>query len=816
MNKIISALTIFFFAVLQTNAQNFTKKWKEVYQLEQDGKTKSAFEKVTEIQKKARQQKNDKEQVKSFIYSSKFKNTLVEDSDTLFFKEIQEEINQSSEIGKAFLYQYYAINLIEYYNENYDIRFRPKMTDRNSNAISIWDKEKFEFEIQANFEKSYANKSLLSALKVVDFTEIITQVDHYFTDNNKTLYQFFIENEINESKDIENYEDDTLLSFNKNYFSDVETFINLDLNLIKDKRIKHFVQLYQLLEKTTFEKPSIFTLNRIKYFAENCENSMEKTNEMEKCKSYFKDSKLSLQMAFIQAQNLVSSANKTTGKDNNSKALSILNQIILDKTNPETYTNAFNLKENITAKSLDVQMKNEVYPNENLRAFINYKNIDSISISYYKINLNAINSFKNDSLVLAHMNNHKATKSYFKTLPKKEDYLNYSTEIILEPFEAGNYLVVIGTPKNNGNYTFSYNILKCNSLDYFNEEKNGIESFHFRDRKTGKPLENVFIRTDEKTYSSDERGRFSITQPTYNKGDNSYPITLIHEKDTISTSISYYRGYRYNTTDEDYTAKAQVYFDRAIYRPGQKMFYKGMLIQEKNFKTNVVPFVTVKVEIENANGEIVKTFDVQTNEFGSFSGEFDIPNNGITGRYEITIDEPDTYDKDTLYYNEEEEEHSFWDEVDFDSDYFYFSVEEYKRPTFEVTMDKMTTDWKLGDTIILKGKAIGLAGNTLSDASVKAKTSCTFRNENNVNKNNNQEYLTKTNTDGTFEIQISTKELSTNTGSYYYAHYVDIEVTDINGETRTTKQEVKLSNKLFVLSMILPNSVLKEEKKTSK
>ncbi len=139
----ISALTIFLFAVLQTNAQNFTKKWNEVYELDKDGKTKTALEKVTKIHKLALRQKNDIQQVKSFIYQSKLKNTVVENSETVFFTEIQEEINKSSEIGKAFLYQYYATKLTDFYGDNkYKIGRRPTMVDRDSKDVSVWDQEK--------------------------------------------------------------------------------------------------------------------------------------------------------------------------------------------------------------------------------------------------------------------------------------------------------------------------------------------------------------------------------------------------------------------------------------------------------------------------------------------------------------------------------------------------------------------------------------------------------------------------------------------------------------------------------------------------
>ncbi len=291
MNKIISAIVILFFTTLQINAQSFTKKWDEVYQLSLQGKTKTAFLKVTEIHKTALRQKNDIQQVKSFTYLLKLENTLVENSEINFFNEIQSEINKSSEIGKAFLYQYCAKKLKIYYEDDYKIKYRPKLIDSTTTNILLWDKEKFEFEIQANFEKSYANKTLLSNLKVVDFSELISQVDSYFIDTNKNLYQFFIENHIKEINNSDEGEYSNSYSnsyqYNANYFSNSETFINLDLSFIKNKNVRKTGELYQILEKTIVEKPSIFTINRIKYFDAISNNSVEKTLQIEKCKAYF-------------------------------------------------------------------------------------------------------------------------------------------------------------------------------------------------------------------------------------------------------------------------------------------------------------------------------------------------------------------------------------------------------------------------------------------------------------------------------------------------------------------------------------------------
>ncbi len=126
-------------------------------------------------------------------------------------------------------------------------------------------------------------------------------------------------------------------------------------------------------------------------------------------------------------------------------------------------------------------------------------------------------------------------------------------------------------------------------------------------------------------------------------------------------------------------AKTLLYLDRAIYRPGQKVHFKGVLLSHKNGKTKTVPNEFVEVYVEDPNSEEVATFRLKTNKFGSFNGEFLLPKSGITGKFSIYTEE------DT------EAETPFWEEILDEDTYMYneqyFSVEEYKRPTFEVAFD---------------------------------------------------------------------------------------------------------------------------------
>ena len=101
----------------------------------------------------------------------------------------------------------------------------------------------------------------------------------------------------------------------------------------------------------------------------------------------------------------------------------------------------------------------------------------------------------------------------------------------------------------------------------------------------------------------------------------------------------------------------------------------------------MLPGQYVSVYLDDVNGEEVGSMRLKTNAFGSFSGEFKLPASGLTGEY-------------TLYADEDDEDTSrFYDNLDdFIYDELEISVEEYKRPTFEVTFDPVKESFMLNDT----------------------------------------------------------------------------------------------------------------------
>ena len=161
----------------------------------------------------------------------------------------------------------------------------------------------------------------------------------------------------------------------------------------------------------------------------------------------------------------------------------------------------------------------------------------------------------------------------------------------------------------------------------------------------------------------------------------------------------------------------EFYLDRSIYRPGQTVYYKGIAIQKKQNTSSIVPKTALRIIIKNANYLEIKTLEVITNEFGSFSGEFVLPKTGLTGNFSIEATKP-TPVGNILLYNTIDKENTFWADANFEYSRQDFKVEDYKRPKFEVTFDPSNESYQVNEAITVNGNAKAFAGSNITDAKV--------------------------------------------------------------------------------------------------
>src|SRR5690606_36508168 len=226
-----------------------------------------------------------------------------------------------------------------------------------------------------------------------------------------------------------------------------------------------------------------------------------------------------------------------------------------------------------------------------------------------------------------------------------------------------------------------------------------------------------------------------------------------------------------------------VYLDRSIYRPGQTLYFKALAMQNKDGAKSVVPNIFLNITIYDANYDELKEFRLKTNKFGSVSGEFKLPSNILNGEFTIEVDED---------YDYEEDEHPFWDEIDdFETAEVEFSVEEYKRPRFEVTFDPVTENYVIGDTIKVKGNAKDLLGSNVTQAKVN------YSILRNIDYHNEDEILEGellTDNRGEFIIAFPAIPDTTYTkeNKPIFTYQISVNVTDINGETQSKKTTVNV------------------------
>ena len=821
-------------------SQDFKNEWREVIQFELDGKVKSASEVVDKIYKKAKRKDFDDQVIKCFFYQSKFLQVREENYQTIVIQNLKKEIKDSKGSKKALLKYIYAEIIEQFYKRNrYSIDLRTDLNYNNSDDFETWTKADFQKELDKTYADLLNDEEKLRQANINEFATIL-EISPYTDAKKLSVYDFLQEKAI--AYYFRNFRPSNNQIYNKLYprlIKNASEFVKLKTDTISNENLKNIIKLLQNAEKYTSKNYNydidVLQYNRMKRFYDFIIDKEIYFSELAAIESKTANAYLLQDIKVDFAQYYFSLTQKGSEKNYFPRVLTIIDTILNRRENPDAKAEAEILQEKILKKSITLNIPSHIYPNQNYRAFVNFRNVDTLKVSYYKIPLTVLKklednkneyryyqrkSFYRDSIVFNYIEKYNPVKSVLKILPHRTDHFEYSTEVLMDNLELGHYLLFFETENqyNNKQKGFAYKTIQVSNIDYVQQTDYNFDTFHVLNRKTGQPIEHANIRNDISSVKTNRNGKgsFGITsQINYSYSE------LIISKETDTLYNTYYKSNKNNFSDVDeFKAKSKVFFDRAIYRPGQKVFFKGYLFQNKNKVKSVVPHVSVHVIINDDNGDEVKSFDIQTNEFGSFTGEYDIPKNVLTGQFSITIEEPDDDEIDTKYYDKEEKAHSFWDNVDYD-DYqeFRFKVEEYKRPTFEITFDEIKENYTIGDSIFVKGNAKTLAGSNLTNANVAYSISKNISLKVGYYDDGDDTIIAETITDekGNFEIAFAAKTIDIDSDKIETINYIiEVTITDLNGETRVLKSRVLVGDKMLKLSCIVDSKLFQESKNTLK
>lgn len=812
-------LLVFLFLSTTLFAQQNDKKWDKVIAYENEGKVKSASEIVDKIYKKAIIDKDEVQMIKCFFYQSKYLQVVDENAQTKILNNLKSDIIRVSIPSQAILSLVYAKCLNDYFIRNdYKIRSRKNIVILNEDFLT-WTENNFTEQINLALKNSLENETTLKNTSLLKYEAIF---DYQTVEKFKTLNLLdytISENIAIYTQKLRSWEiqKNNFAPYKKDLLAKSSDFLKLNFDFVKNETLKSILKLYQKQETNNPDTENLWERIQFcrQYLIDFNEDYFQALIQLQKNTT---DILLIQKIQLEKASYLTANASKENHPDYNIKAIATLDSILKINNRSNAYKLAIQRKENIQYKALNAQLQKYSYTDENTRAFIQYKNVENLKIFFFKITQNQLLELarynrKRDSIkdFIMEKTQPVATKLY--SLPNKKDFLEYSTEVLLPQLKTGSYLVYFESESDQKDKKANnFETITISNLTILASQNYKTENYKVLDRKTGKPLENVTLKTPSFIIKTNKNGNAVFNKV---KDNTSYEVlSLYNGNDTLTIQKNYlYYNSEYTVDRElNHKGKVEFYLDRAIYRPGQTVYYKGIAVQTINNKTSVVANTSFNIVVEDADNNDIKDFNVTTNEFGSFSGEFVIPKNGLTGSFKITADEPTNYETDIVY-DKNKDEHPFWEKVHFEDSQIEFNVEEYKRPKFEVTFEPKKESFQVNQSIKIKGNAKAFAGSNISDASVTytvSRYTSYFRSYYSQDQN---ETLatgeTKTDASGKFTIDfIAVPSKNSNKEQLPIFNYrIKATVTDINGETHESETTVKVGYHNLELKALIADEI---------
>tara|TARA_R110002033_G_scaffold47786_2_gene93118 strand:- start:17218 stop:23283 length:6066 start_codon:yes stop_codon:yes gene_type:complete len=832
MKKISLLLIILFSQMMHAQERNesYDLLWKKVQQLENDALTKSALAVVNSIAKKAKKEKNSAQVVKSLLYTSKYALILEEDAQLKIVNDFKSEIEKAELPTKNVLESYLATMYWQYFQQNrYQFYNRSKTEEKvDSTDFRTWDLTTLFQEIQLHFDASLKNSTELQKTKVSDFNVILNQQDGS-EKYRPTLYDllahtalsFYTTDENSITRPADKFEINNPELFCEGYQFTTQKIDSSDQTSLQVKALK----IYQDLLKSHANNSSsaAYTsvdIERLQFIKNNATFDHKDVHYIAVLKNSAKHIKGNENWGLYQfeiAQQYQIWGNSYQPKTNeeyrwkHKEALELCETIINTYPNSTGAEKSKNLKASILNKNIQLTNEHYISSNKPSRLLVNYKNIDGVTLTAYTISpskLEQLEKLYQEEKKLALIKTLSISKTWDATLKNEGDYQNHSIEVLVPELENGHYLFV-ATPKGEAETSFSYSAVQATNMALIETQTSTTHTFQVIDRNNGKPLPGAQlaltyrINYDKKfvshTFTTDANGQVIISKSTQN-------WTEIKAKVSYNKDIAFFGEYYINrdysrSTDDKTTYASFLFTDRSIYRPGQPLYFKGIVLSQSTDKQAVLPNTTVLVKLFDVNGQETGHQSLKTNEYGSFAGEFILPNNGLTGNFRLQVNSKEVKLNGNVY----------------------FSVEEYKRPKFEASFNPVTETYKVNDTITVHGKAIAYAGSNITDAKVTYRVKRVvffprwyywYRPYFNTTPQEIAHGETSTDASGNFKVDFKAIPDSNTAIENLptFSYEVTADITDINGETHSTSTTVNVGYHALTASINITTTVDKNSK----
>ena len=697
----------------KTPKNNYETMWKKVKEDLEKNLPESAEKELDAIEQQASKDKNQVQLLKTYLYRQNiFRFTIEEDPDQHFIQYAEGRIGQLDEVCNALLHEEIAGAYANYLNNN-EWRINENLPidgDISKVEMKYWDKESFKTRINQHYAEALKPVEALKKAKTEDFMALYenknNNEDHI--EYEASLFEFMfhrVANYYQAQANADDVEGDT-----ENWWLPAEKFVKIDLGT-DDNPLTKCLKIYQDLIAYNLKQKNedVLIYNDFKRFG--FVNAILQKDEqyqaaLEGLKAQYPDNPLSAEIASLIARSMIdqyeSHSEDSTYFDRLPKAKALCEQAIAKFPKSQGAKNCESLIKRIEEPQINLELNQVQLPNEAIPAVLEYKNVTTPYIKIVKVSEKELVDLQRVDLkkdLIKVLDSKKAIAEQEFTLSTETDYRQHSTLIALPALERGFYFLLGNVSKDNKNEDKMLVLnFQVSNLGYISDKKEDKMTVVTVDRKTGKTEDGVTVECyrsewDYKareyktiilaTVKSDKNGKAILDD----KMNDSRPffINLRKDNDVLLAKSAFYFRKPYQNDREQYSTT--LFTDRAIYRPGQTVYFQGITTRRQGEDLSLVSNYTEKISFKDANWQEISAANFTTDEYGTFSGSFVIPTDRLNGTFHLNANNGSTT----------------------------IRVEEYKRPTFEVNFEKPKEQYKLNQEVTVRGDVKAYAGFGLDD-----------------------------------------------------------------------------------------------------
>jgi hypothetical protein len=836
MQKSILMLVILGFSLSGAFGQKvYEDEWKEVEAFVRKGLPQSALAIVDNIYLQSKSEINAPQFLKAALYQIKLRSDYQEDFMESSISQINKELESSSAPISQILHSIQAELCWRYYQNNrYKFMDRTSVVNPDPADIKTWDIKTLVDEVAENYLASLEQAIQLQQIRLEQFDPIL-ETEKDSKKYRPTLYDFLAHRAIDYFRNDEpavTRPATVFLIDQETFYAPAKEFATL-LPATPDEKDFKYLSLSLFRQLIAFHlndtEPAALIdvdLARIKFVNENSVLANDHELYLKALKSlqnnypddlHSADVAYEIALAYYSSGKEYDPVRNDTNRWDIKSAREICDLTVNKYPGSSGARNCTLLLRDINDPALTFTINYANLPDQPFLASLSFRNLKTVWFRIVSIKPEEDRSMRQKEQGESAVSKYRLltpVKQWTLDIPDEGDFQAHTTEISIPALSKGYYVILASDNADFSadNNVVAYTAFWVSHISYItrNDRQDGSMDVYVLDRDRGTPLQGVQAMAYAReynyqsrsynnkliaTYISDKSGYFSV--PAQSDLSKSFYLEFSLGDDLFFTENYFYL---YPSRQDEKTRVTTYFFtDRSIYRPGQTVYFKGIVL-EKSGETSLIKtdFTTV-VTFYDANNQKVTELAMTTNGYGSFNGTFIIPSGGLTGMMSIRNETGSVT----------------------------FSVEEYKRPRFSVETDPLEGSYKLNETVKVTGKAMNYTGTPVDQAGVRYRIVRSARFPvwrswwkwfPTVTETEITSGTAVTDAEGTFsfsfkavpDLQVDNKLQPV----FNYKVYID--VTDMTGEVQSAEESLSVGYQSMLLDMEIPDKVDLSEDKSFK